>query len=172
MGQSKTDILRDISIGIVVRDMAASHKFYTEVMDMQPVVDFPVTISESEQMGFSNGKAFHIYLYETVKLPNATHLKLVNFTPTAPVDAPIQIPDVTSERPPQTGIDGYAGVNYLSFNYPNQTELNKATDKVKSFGIPILGTISNSAFSASYLRDPNGVFIELLFVPPPPPKKD
>jgi len=165
MEQKITDIQPDISIGIVVKDLAASQQFYTEVMGMEEVTNFPVTAAESKQMGFSNGKPFHIYLYKTVEQTYATRLKLIDFNQKAPIDEPIENSQ-TPERPAQSGIDGYAGVNYLSFNYPSKDDLTQATAKVLNAGLQLLGDISNEAFSASYLRDPNGVFIELLYVPP------
>ena len=161
-------ILPDISIGIVVKDLLASQLFYTDVMGMKLVTHFPVTAAESTQMGFSNDLAFDIYLYETVETTNATHLKLVNFNLPQGNDEPLTY--VTPDRPAQSGINGYAGVNYLSFNYPTADALADATARVINSGTKLLGGLSNEAFSASYFRDPNGVFLELLYVPQPKKK--
>ena len=169
MATNNATVLPNISIGIVVQDLAASQAFYKDVMKMELVVNFSVSKAESEAMGYSDGRPFDIYLYKTVETATATHLKLCNFNLPQPPDEPLQLETIA--RPPQTGIDGYAGVNYISFLYPTQKDLDKATNWVRECGVDIIGSISNSAFSGTYFRDPNGIFIELLFVPPPPPKK-
>lgn len=80
--------------------------------------------------------------------PDATTLKLIKFRD-----------ELTAGK--STGIDQQAGVKYITFSFDKGgyqavlKGLSKARKKLP-------GSINASRFHASYVRDPNGVFVELL----------
>jgi len=156
------------NVALVVQDIEASKKFYEGILEMQPIQTFNVSKSDSKQMNFANGKAFNIYRCQTVKGNSSTVLKLVEILEDVPKDEPLQTPGGTEPaptpaRPAQTGIDGYAGVNYLTFHYDDAKELAKVVKKMEAAGVEIIGQIANDIFGAAYVRDPNGLFIELIY---------
>jgi catechol 2,3-dioxygenase-like lactoylglutathione lyase family enzyme len=84
--------------------------------------------------------------------PGATLLKLAYF-------------EASDPRPPQEGLDTPAGVNYLTLGYP---DLGPVVARLRQGGIPILGYVQRETYQLIFVRDPDGLFIELVGPAEPP----
>ena len=138
-----------LAIGLVVSDIEASEKFYTEIMGMVPAGSFDLSTEWSKDAGAANDRPFSVKMFKTVDQNTATVLKLAYF-------------DDVPSRPQQKGVDSYAGVNYLTFRY---NDLNDITQRIKKAGIEILGWVSQPTYQLFFIRDPDGVFVELIGPP-------
>jgi len=139
------------AIGLVVSDIDKSEKFYTEIIGMVPAGSFALTSEWSNEAGAANGKPFTVKMYKMVNSHTATILKLAYFAK-------------TEARPEQSGIDETAGVNYLTFNYslPN---FKKVVNRLKEANIKRLGWVKRDQYQLLFVRDPDGVFVELVAPP-------
>ncbi len=140
------------AIGYVVQDIERSEAFYTEIIGMQPAGSFSLDSIWSREAGAAGQKPFSVRMFRLGSDPDATVLKLAYFDQTAP-------------RPPQNGIHTPAGINYLTLNY---SSLQEVVHRVKKAGIPILGYVRREGYQLLFIRDPDGLFIELVGPPNPP----
>lgn len=147
-GQSPAE-LGVSAIGYVVSDIKSSEKFYTEIIGMIPVGSFSLDEKWSKEAGAANGKPFSVKMFKMVNSPSATILKLAYF-------------DKIDPRPTQSGIDMHPGVNYLTLNF---ADLDQVVARIESAGIPILGWVKRETFQLLFVRDPDGVFVELVGPP-------
>ncbi len=83
--------------------------------------------------------------------PNAAVLKLAYF-------------DQSDPRPLQKGIHTPAGINYLTLGYP---DLQEVVSRIATAGTPILGHVVRETYQLVFIRDPDGVFPQLLGPPEP-----
>ncbi len=144
------------AIGYVVTDIDRSQSFYTEVLGMLPAGGFSLDSTWSREAGAASGRPFSVRQFRLGDGPGATVLKLAYFGD-------------SHARPPQNGLDSPAGVNYLTLTYP---DLTPVVERVKKAGIPILGTVRRNSYQLIFIRDPDGLFIELVGPPDPKAKKD
>ena len=138
-----------MAVGLVVSDIATSEKFYTEVLGMVPAGEFSLDKTWSEEAGAAGGKPFSVKMFKLQNRKSATILKLAYFDETAP-------------RPQATGVDSHAGVNYLTLHYDNIHEVMKRVDKA---GIATLGWVKREGYQLAFIRDPDGMFIEIVGPP-------
>jgi len=134
------------AIGLVVSDIEKSEKFYTDIVGMIPSGSFELSAKWSEEAGAANDRPFSVKMFKMVNRKTATILKLAYF-------------DNTMPRPKQLGVDTNAGVNYLTFHYTDFTEVVKRLEKAK---IEKLGWVKRDQYQLIFIRDPDGVFIELV----------
>ena len=150
-----------INIGLVVQNYEKSHEFYTSIIGMTKITAPPymnplqISKKDSEGAGFAGNQPFKIYFYEMVNATSATNLKMICF------DTP------PGEHMP-TGIEKQSGVNYLTFNLDGQGYA-AVVRRINKMDYPKLGSLSTDNFQATYIQDPNGVFLELLGPPAPHP---
>lgn len=137
------------AIGLVVSDIEESEKFYTEVIGMAPAGSFSLSPEWSDEAGAANGRPFSVKMFKLVDRNTSTILKLAYF-------------DKIEERPEQTGVDIYAGVNYLTFNYSN---FQKVVDRLNRLKIKRLGWVKREHYQLIFIQDPDGLFIELVGPP-------
>ncbi len=139
------------AIGYVVTDIDRSQAFYTEVLGMAPAGSFALDTAWSREAGAASGRPFSVRQFRLGDGAGATVLKLAYF-------------GGSQARPPQEGLDSPAGVNYLTLTYP---ELGPVVERVKKAGIPILGTVRRHSYQLVFIRDPDGLFVELVGPPDP-----
>lgn len=137
------------AIGLVVSNIEESEKFYTEVIGMEPVGSFNLSPEWSDEAGAANGRPFSVKMFKLVDRNTSTILKLAYF-------------DKIEARPQQTGVDTHAGVNYLTFNYSDFQLVVNRLDRLK---IKRLGWVKREHYQLIFIRDPDGVFIELVGPP-------
>ena len=135
-----------LAIGLVVSDIKASEKFYTEIVGMVPAGQFSLDEQWSKEAGAANNKPFSVKMFKMKDQPSATILKLAYF-------------DKTAKGKQTKGIDVNAGVNYLTFSYK---ELAPVINRINSAGIEIVGDVERDGYWIIFIRDPDGIFIELI----------
>ena len=137
------------AIGLVVSDIDRSEKFYTEILGMVPAGSFSLDETWSREAGAANGNPFSVKMFKMVDSPSATILKLAYF-------------ENIEDRPSQDGVNSYAGVNYLTFHYSDLSEVAKRAEKA---GYKRTGWVKREGYQLFFIRDPDGVFIELVGPP-------
>ncbi len=134
------------AVGLVVSDIEASEKFYTEILGFEKFTEFSLPDAWADQAGMSNGKGLTVNMYKLGEGQNAAALKLV------------EIRDVKKKKA-LSGIDVQSGVNYLTFRYEDFSEVRK---KVEAQNIPIVGEVSGEGYKIFIIRDPDGIFVEVI----------
>lgn len=139
------------AIGLVVTDIDASEEFYTTLIGMRPTGGFQLDDQWSRDAGAANGRPFAVKTFRMQDTETATVLKLAYFD---------QVPD----RPVQSGVDSFAGVNYITLHY---ADLEPVLKRIRDAGVPLLGEVRARGYRLVFLRDPDGVFLELVGPPVP-----
>ncbi len=134
------------AIGLVVSDIEASEQFYTEVIGMQPAGEFSLDSDWSDQAGMSGGMPFSVKMFKMVNESSATILKLAYF-------------EETDRRESIRNVGEISGVNYLTLNYNDLEDVEK---RVTEADIEIIGRVSGKGYSLIIIKDPDGIFIELV----------
>ncbi len=134
------------AIGLVVSDIGASEKFYTEILGMKPSGGFELSEAWSKEAGMSNNRPFAVKTFRMKDHESATTLKLAYF-------------DEVGKGEPVSGIDQYAGVHYLTFYVEDLSETKSNIEKAK---IPLVGEVERKNYALLIIRDPDGIFIELI----------
>lgn len=139
-------------IGIVVKDIAASAKFYTEVLGMTEVKGFSVPAEKATGLGLTDNQPAEIRVFvldPTVGIPK-TQFKLMQF------------PDAPGASQDQKFIHSTIGVSYVTLFV---TDMNAALKRIKKAKVKTLGKTPTSIGGENFLttcHDPDGNFIELI----------
>ena len=136
------------AIGLVVSDITASELFYTDIVGMKATGGFSLDEEWSEDAGAAHGRPFSVKTFKMVDGPSATVLKLAYF-------------DSVPARPEQSGVDSYAGVNYITLSY-NADSFNFMVERLEKNKIPIEGWVKRESYQLLFIKDPDGVFLELI----------
>jgi len=145
---------KTIDIGMVVRDIDKSVKFYTEALGMKEVAGFSVPAEFASKVGLTDGKKLDIRVLTLGDGPSATKLKLM------------QIPEVESKKFRNRFIHTTLGVSYITLHV---TDTKAAVAKLKAHKIktlkesplPLPEPLPSSVF-LTMVRDPDGNFVELV----------
>lgn len=144
--ETKEPAERFDAVGLVVSDIEASEKFYTEVIGFHKFYEFSLDEAWADQAGMGNGKALSVKMYRLGEGPGAAALKLAYF-------------DEAPAKKEVSGIDVEAGVNYLTLWFKDSAEVRQ---RIEDAGIPIVGEVAGPGYQLFIVRDPDGVFIEIL----------
>lgn len=139
------------AIGLVVSDIEKSEKFYTQIIGMSAAGAFSLDEEWSKEAGASGNRPFSVKMFKIKEVASSTILKLAYFDKVAP-------------RPPQTGIDVNAGVNYLTFHL-SMDDFKSTVDRIKKAKIDIIGWVKRDTYQLLFIKDPDGVFVELVGPP-------
>ncbi len=139
------------SIGLVVSDLPASERFYKEIIGMEEIRQFSLDEKWADDAGASNGRPFSVKMLKQKNLPSATILKLAYF-------------EKMEKKPEMSGVDVQAGVNYLTFSY-DAKGFEEIVDRIEKAGIEKMGWVSRDRYRLFFIKDPDGVFVE-IFGPP------
>lgn len=138
-------------LGIVVSDLEASAKFYTEALGLTEVKGFSVPAEKATDLGLTDNQPATIRVF--VLDPNAdakTSFKLMSF------------PDAPGAKQDQKFIHSTNGVSYLTLFV---SDLSASVAKLKEHKVKLLGKtpapIGGTNFLAT-VQDPDGNFIELI----------
>lgn len=135
-----------LAIGFVVSDIEASEKFYTEIIGMVPAGQFSLDDQWSKEAGAASEKPFSVKMFKMKHRASATILKLAYF-------------EKTKKQKVKKGIDDSSGVNYLTFSYDDFTPV---LTRIENAGIAIIGDVKRDNYRILFIRDPDGMFIELI----------
>lgn len=146
VSQSNSDIS---AIGLVVSDINASETFYTNIIGMDPAGSFSLDTQWSKEAGAADNLPFSVKMFRMKGGEGTTKLKLAYF-------------EKTKKRPKQSGVNDYAGVNYLTLNF---SDLGPVLKRIEEAGIETLGWVKRENYQLVFIRDPDGVFVELVGPP-------
>jgi catechol 2,3-dioxygenase-like lactoylglutathione lyase family enzyme len=138
-----------IGIGVVVRDLAKSLDFYTNVIGMVQTGGFTIAADFSKKSGLADGATTDIKVLRLGKGENATQWKLMSFG-----DKPV------SQK--NDFIQSHTGMRYITLNVAHLTPI---LERLKERKIKLLGETpvplgGDTRFVL--VQDPDGIFIELI----------
>ena len=139
-----------VDIGIVVKDIEKSTKFYGEVLGLQKVGAFEVSAQMATDFGLTDNQPASVQVYALSKKEGATKLKLMSF------------PNAQGKSSDQKFIHSTLGFSYLTLFV---TDMDAAMERLKKAGVKTLGKTPGSLGGKNKLtvvRDPDGNFVELI----------
>ena len=139
------------AMGLVVSDIEASEEFYTKILGLTPIGGFSLDEQWSKEAGAANNKAFSVKQFKLQDKPSGTIVKLAYFK-----DAP--------KTAKKSGINSSTGVNYITLYYTAEA-FQKTISRIKEAQIEIVGWVKRDTYQLVFVRDPDGVFVELVAPP-------
>jgi len=145
-GEFKSNI---IMMTIVANDLEDTIEFYTKVIGMKKVVDFPVDEEFSKNSGLSNGIPYHVTILQLNDKTESSQIRVTSFA---------DKPDLKISNYIQDKI----GVQYLTFQVNSMKPFIERikTNRIKFLGKTPIPMGDDSQFVL--IQDPNGIFIELM----------
>lgn len=139
-------------IGIVVKDLEKSAKFYTETLGLTEVKGFSVPAEKAAGLGLTDNQPATIRVF--VLNPKAkgpkTKFKLMAF------------PKAPGKMQDQKFIHSSIGISYLTLFV---TDMNKSVEKLKAAKVKLLGKTPTDLGGGNFIavfHDPDGNYIELI----------
>lgn len=139
-----------IDIGMVVRDVAVSARFYTNAIGFTEVSGFPVTAELGKKIGLIDGHPVNVRVFVLGQGDLATRIKLLSF------------PNAPGKAADQTFIHSTFGIRYLTLYV---TSTDKALDRLRKAGVKPIGETPvdlGGGTKIVVVRDPDGNFVELI----------
>ena len=143
-----------IDLGVVVSDLEASVKFYTEAVGFTEVKGFSVPADYAKKVGLSDGKELNVRVLVLGEGDGATKLKLMEF------------PKTESKKTDNTHIHSQIGFSYITI-FVKSTE--EAVARAKKAGVE---TVAESPLllpkpfpegvGLTLVRDPDGNIVEFV----------
>ena len=141
------------AIGLVVSDIDISEHFYKNILGLQAAGGFSLDAQWSKEAGAAHGKPFSVKQFKMKDRSSATVLKLAYF-------------DKTEKGMDQGGIDTHSGVNYISLFY-NGEAFKEVMARISASGIEKVGWVKRDSYQLVFIKDPDGVFVEIVAPPDP-----
>jgi catechol 2,3-dioxygenase-like lactoylglutathione lyase family enzyme len=139
-----------IHVGVVVKDLDVSTRFYTEVLGFTKTGQFDVSSEMGKATGLTGGLPFHVDVFKLRDEPGAAQFKLMSFDEDAPRARGAHIQDAL-------------GMQYITLNV---THLAPFVERIKGAGVALLGEtpipLSDTGSHFALVQDPDGTFIELI----------
>ncbi len=139
-------------IGIVVKDLEKSAKFYTETLGLTEIKGFSVPAEKAAGLGLTDNQPATIRVF--VLNPKAkgpkTKFKLMSF------------PKAPGKMQDQKFIHTSIGISYLTLFV---TDMNKSVEKLKTANVKLLGKTPTDLGGGNFIavfHDPDGNYIELI----------
>ena len=143
-----------IDLGVVVRDVNASAKFYTEAIGFAEAPGFSVSAEFCADAGLTDRKALDIRVFVLGDGDSATKLKLM------------QVPGASSKKSNNDYIHSHLGYSYLTIYVADadaaQARLKKAGVEPLAKGPVPLPAGFPAGMTLAVVRDPDGNLIELI----------
>lgn len=137
-----------IQIGMIVSDLDASVKFYTEVVGLTEQPGFDVDEDFGKKSGLTDGTAFSVKVLKVGPGEDATQLKLMTFGDKA-------------KKQTNEFIHTNTGVQYITIVVK---ELAPIIERIKKHNVKFMGEtpvpLGNRHFVL--IKDPDGTFVELI----------
>lgn len=143
-----------VDLGIVVRDLDKSMKFYTEAIGMKAAGGFSVPGEFAGKAALSDNKTLNIKNLVLGDGPTASTIKLMQFEGTE------------SEQPKNDFIHSTVGFSYLTIHVADTNAAVKRLEKagvkpLKATPIALPAPLPTNIF-LTLVRDPDGNFVELV----------
>jgi len=142
--------LKTIHIGMIVKDLEQSMKFYKDVVGMVQVdiTEFSVDADFGKKSGLTDSLPIHVQVLKLGKGENATQLKLMTFG---------------DKAQPQENeyIHSHTGIQYITIMV---NDLTPILERIKKHKVKRLGD-TPIAMGDNYfvlIQDPDGTFVELI----------
>ena len=135
-----------LAVGLVVSDIEASEKFYSQIVGMQPTIEFSLDEQWSKEAGAASEKPFSVKMFKMKNKASATTLKPAYF-------------EKTKKQKARDGIDKLSGVNYLTFSYAS---LDPVIQRIENAGIEIIGDVKRETYRIIFIKDPDGIYVEMI----------
>lgn len=138
-----------ISTGVVVSDVEASVKFYTEVVGMTQTGGFKVPGEFATKLGLSDGHTLDVTVLKLQDSPDAAQWKLMSFG---------DMPKAQRSK----HITGHLGMQYITVMV---TDLAPFVKRIKAHDVELLSEGAVELPNGNHfvlIQDPDGVFIELI----------
>jgi catechol 2,3-dioxygenase-like lactoylglutathione lyase family enzyme len=141
-----------IDVGVHVRDIQASARFYTDVVGFTEVEGFNVTADFAGAAGLTDRQPLAVRVFVLGQGESATNVKLM------------EVPGVSVAESDNAYVHSQLGFRYLTIFIDNTTE---AVSRLRAAGVEPVGgpMLIGDDPSGSYLtvvRDPDGNLIELI----------
>lgn len=143
-----------IDLGVVVRDVEKSAKFYTEVIGFTEVDGFSVPADFATDVGLTDSKPLDIRVFVLGEDKSATRLKLM------------QLPGVLSNKVDNEHIHSSLGFSYITVHI---TDTTAAMARLKKAGVkPVAKSPVElpkgfpEGIFLTVVRDPDGNLVELV----------
>lgn len=139
-------------IGIVVKDIETSAKFYTETLGMKEVEGFSVPAAKAKAIGLTDNQAatIRVFVLDDSSEGPKTKFKLMSF------------PDAPGKSQDQKFIHSTIGVSYLTLYVADMTQ---TVERLKKAKVKLLGETPSDLGGNNFItvcHDPDGNFIELI----------
>ncbi|MDN5211094.1 VOC family protein [Fulvivirgaceae bacterium BMA12] len=138
-----------IQIGVVVKNLEASVKFYTEVIGMKKTGGFSIDKDFGKRLGLTDTKAVEVSVLQLEDRESATQWKLMSFNQEA-------------SHPKQSYIHDDTGVQYITIYVKS---LAPVMERLKKHNIKLLGEtplLLPDGKMFVLVQDPDGIFVELI----------
>ena len=139
-----------IDIGIVVKDLELTAKFYSEVIGLKEVEGFNVPGESGKRFGLTDNQSINVRVFLLGEAPNSAKLKVMSF------------PNKRGKRQSQEFIHSTLGFSYLTVFVEDMTN---ALSRLRKANVILLGESPASLGENQYLtvfKDPDGNFFELI----------
>ena len=140
------------AMGLVVSDLEASEHFYKDILGMIDVGGFSLDEQWSQEAGASNGQPFAVKQLKLKDTTTATVLKLAYFD------------QEVARQEDKKSINSSSGVNYITFYY-SAAAFQSAIARLDAAGIEKVGWVKRDRYQLIFVKDPDGVFVELIGPP-------
>lgn len=139
---------KQISVGVVVKDLDSSLFFYLNVIGMRKVGEFDVAADFAKTSGLSNGVPFHVDILKLEDHPDANQWKLMSF-------------DKEASHPMPTYIQDDNGMQYVTIMV---NSLEPFLKRIKKHNVKLLGDTPIPLRENHFVlvQDPDGTIIELI----------
>jgi catechol 2,3-dioxygenase-like lactoylglutathione lyase family enzyme len=141
-----------VDIGMVVKDIEVSARFYTEVLGLKEVKGFSVSAEKTTAFGLADNQpaTIRVFVLDDTKGEPRTSLKIMSF------------PDAPGAQQDQKYIHSTLGVSYLTLFV---TDMDAAVARLKKANVKLLGKTPaalGGKTKITVVHDPDGNFIELI----------
>lgn len=137
-----------IQIGMIVSDLDASVKFYTEVVGLTEQAGFEVDADFGKRSGLTDSLPIKVRVLKVGAGEDATQLKLMTFGDKA-------------KKQTNEFIHTHTGIQYITINVK---ELAPIVERIKKHKVKFLGETPIPLGKRHFVmvKDPDGTFVELI----------
>tara|TARA_B100000029_G_scaffold198914_1_gene197251 strand:- start:10655 stop:11197 length:543 start_codon:yes stop_codon:yes gene_type:complete len=140
-----------IDIGIVVKDVEKTAKFYSEAIGLKEVQGFNVSKEIAKRFGLTDGDPLNVRVFVLGDAPNSAKLKIMSF------------PSKQVKKSSQKFINSTLGFSYLTIFVEDMTD---SLNRLKKAEVKLLGEtpalLPDGIRYITVFKDPDGNYFELI----------